>query len=805
MSSLNFIGRSAAIWRSIIWGGLILVSVAISLLSGGLRPVDDALSAIRFSAVQRPASQSLTIVEIDSRSLKAGASWPWDRTRYAEAIDKLVDAGAVLVAFDVDFSTVSGSTGDAALAEAISRHPGQVALATFNQNASYGGVDRNVVGNAPLAHLSRDAMLASVNVPVDADGKVRRYERSNASGVRSVAAFLAGAPAEGSDFLIDFGIKPRTIGQISFEDVLTNSFDPALVRGRVVLIGATALELGDEFATPKGLLPGVVIHGLAYESLSSGRALMSLGPLVLLMLCLLLGLALLPVRQGGPGLKALIIRHVISGLGILVLPILVQATMPVSLQFAPLLLTQIVFAVWATRVELARRARAVIEEREAGLLHLAMHQSETGLPNRRALLTAIDAARLELPGVEISIVTIGVERHAEMRGVVGYGVANELMGQLAQRMAELVDASCVAHVATSVLAFHRCGIGPEGLHELLSKLADLETNFQVESHSIDIFLRVGAAIDIEGGSSPEALLERATLALNKAQRTDQRVLVHDPAVFGSPRNNLALMTEMREGISAGDVMLHYQPKMTAADGSIRSVEALCRWRHPERGFVSPDEFIPIAEETGQIRTLTEWTVMQAVKDQARLREAGYDITVAINVSGRLLSDPEFLTHALEITGAVETRLCFEITETAVIESPATATDAIAAYRAAGIKISIDDYGSGLSSLGYLKMLNADELKIDKSLVVDVMTSARDRLIMKSTIDLAHSLGMAVVAEGVETEELTAALRLMGCDTIQGWHVSKALPVMTLMDFLGTRSSTAQTTRRQDPRLVAALP
>ncbi|MFJ6023107.1 putative bifunctional diguanylate cyclase/phosphodiesterase [Brevundimonas sp. NPDC092305] len=773
--------------RDAISAALLLLAIGGGLVAGALRPIDDVLAVLRFDATSRPASQSLTVLEIDSRSLRSAGAWPWDRARYAEAIDNLVEAGATLVAFDVDFSAPSTPAGDKALAEAIARHPGQIALANFVQNDTYGARDSGVVENRPIPELRQNALLATVNVPVDSDGKVRGYDmRSLTSSQPSVAALMAGSSSGPGSYDIDFGIDHRTIPHLSFEDVLQDRFDRSLVSGRVILVGATALELGDEFATPAGLIPGVYIHGLAYESLVQGRRLFTLHPLATVALCGLLIFLLRPRRGGGAPLRGLIIRHGVSALLLLFAPIGLQAISPLGLQVGVLLCTQVAMAVWATRVELARRAHAIIQEREAGLLHLAMHQPETGLPNRRSLTQRIQAAWERCPEAGIAVVTIGVARHAEMRGVVGYAVADGLLSQLAARTRALVGVE-VAQIATSTLAFMLQDL-PEGeLGGVLDGLKSLETTFQVDGHAIDIFLRMGAVEEGRGPVSPELLLERATLALNHAGEADGHAVVYSDDSFGSPANNLALMSEMRRAMASGDIALHYQPKLSLSDDGVRSVEALCRWRHPERGFISPDLFIPIAEETGQIRALTEWSLEQAIRDQARLQEWGHDVMIALNISGRLLTDEAFRTHVLERVARHPLRLCFEITETAVIQHPVLATDALAAFRSAGIKISIDDYGSGLSSLGYLKALKADELKIDKSLVVDVLDSQRDRLIMKSTVDLAHSLNMTVVAEGVETEALAASLRLLGCDAIQGYWFARALPILQLAEFLDGRA------------------
>lgn len=792
--------------RELIVGVLILIGIAAVLFSGGFRPVEDLASGVRFDLAGRRPSQGLTIVEIDSRSLRAAGSWPWDRTRYAEVVENLVDAGAVLVAFDVDFSAPSTPEADGAFAEAISRHPGQVALANFVQNESYGSRQGDLVRNTPLAAFRKDALLASVNVPVDSDGKVRSYDAAPVSSERlSVAALLAGGATDAGAFDIDFGIDHRGISHLSFEDVARNRFDRSQVSERVILIGATALELGDEFATPSGLMPGVYIHGLAYESLTGGRALKTLHPLLILGLCAGLALFLRPRRYGSEPVRALIVRHALVVGALLIVPVVVQMAAPVSLPVAPFLCVQLAFAIWATRVELAGRARAIVQEREAGLLHLAMHQPETELPNRRALLRDIGDIWEARPSSSVSVIAVGVARHAEMRGVVGYNVANGLMVQLARRVEDLTGASRVTQISTSVLAVAFENVDEDDLSALLSRMRELETTFQVEGNSIDIFARIGVAREAAGPVSPELIVERATVALNLARESDDHIVLYDEAAFGSPANNLALMSEMHRALASGDIALHYQPKMTAADGRVRSVEALCRWRHPSRGPIAPDLFIPIAEETGQIRALTEWSIEQAIRDHGRLRAWGHDLTIALNVSGRLLTDEAFRTRALQLIAEHDASLCFEITETAVIRQPALATEAIAAYRAAGIKISIDDYGSGLSSLGYLKMLKADELKIDKSLVVDVLKSQRDRLIMKSTIDLAHGLGMSVVAEGVETDALTACLTLLGCDVIQGYWVARPLPVLQLAEFMDARNAAETTTHNGlEPTKVVAV-
>lgn len=760
-------------------------------LTGLLRPVDDGLADLRFRLLARPTSGTLTTVEIDSASLQAAGRWPWGRERYATAIENLQKAGAKVVAFDVDFSAPSAPESDQALQAAVEAHPGAVILPVFVQRSAR-GADGALVENAPLPALADQAVLASVNVPVDPDGRVRRYPFAleTRGGPRpSIGALLADAPpGRAGTFLLDYGIRVEDTPHLSFEAVHQGRFDPALVRGRSVLIGATALELGDEFATPRvGTMAGVHVHALAYESVRAGRALTRLNPYATLLIAGLLVLLLRP-RRGAMSLKTLLARHFAAAAGSIVLPLWLQALLPVTLDVAPILLAQTLVLVWSVRTELERRAQAIVHEREAGLLHLAMHEPETELPNRRALTVEV-AGRLADEGA-LAVVAVGIDRYPVMRGAVGYGMANLVVRALAERLAEATGQTRVAHLSTSVLGLVLSAPTRAELMEQVQKLERLSPAVQIGEHAVDAFVRLGVAYRGKHAESAEQLLENASLALDRARRIDRRTVAYDAAAFVDPQTNLALMSDMRRGLKAGDISLRYQPKVCPATGRVAGVEALVRWEHPTLGPIAPDDFIGAAEETGAIRGLTEWALERVLADRTRLRDAGHRVNLALNVSPRLLTDGGFLERALKAVRKDARELTFEITETAVVRSPEAAMSALAAYRAAGVKIAIDDYGAGLSSLAYLKMIHADELKLDRSLVSGAGSSERERLILKSTIELAHGLGMKVVAEGVETEPVREALAGLGCDAIQGYLIARAMPLDELIGFLAAETARA---------------
>jgi EAL domain-containing protein (putative c-di-GMP-specific phosphodiesterase class I) len=340
----------------------------------------------------------------------------------------------------------------------------------------------------------------------------------------------------------------------------------------------------------------------------------------------------------------------------------------------------------------------------------------------------------------------------------------------------------VARITADMLGFVIIADGEDAaMGEAQRLLAALERPVRVQGEPIDVALSVGLAplAGLEVGMA----IERASIALDQARAARRKSAFFDAEAYGDPAANLSLMSHLLTGIAEGQLELHHQPKLDFRLRRVTATEALVRWNHPARGRIYPDVFITMAEETGHIRALTEWVVRQAIADQMTLAAAGHQIDVAVNISGRVLGEPDFVDFCRDAVAGAVGRICFEITETAVIENPDVALRMLDAFADMGIAISIDDFGSGLSSLGYLKRIRGHELKIDRSIVADVAMSQRDALIVRSTIDLAHSLGLKVVAEGIETNDVFSLLAAMGCDHAQGYLISRPLPLSGLFEFL----------------------
>ncbi len=762
-------------------GAIALASAAITIvcLTNATRPLDNGLSALRAAMIQRAPSGGIVVVEIDAPSLRAAGEWPWPRERFARAITNLRDAGAALIGFDVDFSARSGDGDDLALRDAIAADPGSIVLPTFLQR---GGEE-----NAPLASLSENAVVASVNVPIDADGRVRRYHRGfqhDGHYHASLAGVLASARyGDASSFVIDYGIRHDLIDRLSFEEVLRGDFDPERVRGRTVIIGSTALELGDEFSTPVDpTLPGVFVHALAFESLAQGRALVETQGVVELVIALLV-LALLWPQPGRLDLRGFFVRQAAVLSATLLAPLVIQIAAPVSVNLGLVLFAQMLCIIASVRQELDRRSSELARQREAHLTHVALHDPETDLPNRRAMLEAL-RAHLSSAGSEgvVVVLALGIDRFPTLRGAIGYSNANMLVRNLSERVAGCVHQPQVYHISTSILGAIVLARHVDEVSEFCAQNHELLSSaVPVDDQTFDLQIRVGAAGVATGIETAEALLEHASIALDQARLHNRRFVRYDVGEIADPAVQLALISDVRRGLEQGEFRLLYQAKARARDGAIVGAEALMRWRHPRHGEISPDNFISIAEETGAIDDLTRWAIDQAITDQAVMRANGVDLFISVNVSGRSLSDPEFCAFVADAVGRSDAKLCLEITETAIIDDPLAALSSIAAFRAAGVRIAIDDYGSGLSSLAYLKQLAADELKLDKSLIGEMKSSARDRLILKSTIDLAHGLGMSVVAEGVEDAATVSLLAAMGCDGVQGFLISLPISAQAFLE------------------------
>jgi diguanylate cyclase (GGDEF)-like protein len=327
--------------------------------------------------------------------------------------------------------------------------------------------------------------------------------------------------------------------------------------------------------------------------------------------------------------------------------------------------------------------------------------------------------------------------------------------------------------------------------------AVLTRPFDLEGHQVFVEASIGAVLYPVDGADADTLLRHADIAMYQAKRTGKGLIAYSVEHDPQSQNRLDVLSDLRQAIARGELCLHYQPQIRMIDGGCcGSLEALVRWRHPTRGMVPPSDFIPLAEESGFINELTLWVLREALTQAAALRSLGHEPRIAINLSARNLHYPG-LVDAVELqltTWKLDpSMLTIEITETAVMSDAKRSLEALNRLSALGIRLSIDDFGTGYSSLAYLRRLPVNELKVDRSFVMDMLANPSSDAIVSSTIQLGHSLGLTVVAEGVEDEATLKALKAMRCDYAQGYHIARPMPFEQLVDWMRTRGPVFEVT------------
>lgn len=410
-------------------------------------------------------------------------------------------------------------------------------------------------------------------------------------------------------------------------------------------------------------------------------------------------------------------------------------------------------------------------------------------------------AQSGLPFVAI----VGIDRFSGLREELGDETASSIVREVSARIAATLPSCHLGRVNRSSLEFtffcDDASAAETALHGLHRAL---EQPIPLPDRAVTLDVTIGFAGRETDDDPLEWLVDRAEYALAKAHAGRTNVAAFTVRDRVERAERLSLVRDLRNATANGELFLCYQPKLSLRTGKITAVEALVRWRHPVRGLVPPDEFIGLAEESEEIRPITHLVLQQALADQAELETAGHSLRIHVNISGQLVADASFASWALELVSGRTHGIGFEITETAVIANPDRALAHIRAFSDAGIAISIDDYGSGLSSLSYLKQIPAHELKIDKHFVTGLTSSHRDPLLVRSTIDLAHALDMEVTAEGVDNPMSLALLQVMGCDMVQGYHVAKPMTLASLVGFLGEFSAEACLRRPQLARTGRAV-
>lgn len=469
-------------------------------------------------------------------------------------------------------------------------------------------------------------------------------------------------------------------------------------------------------------------------------------------------------------------------------------------------------------LQLETRNRIQVEEHAR---HLSLHDELTGLANRTLLLDRLQQCIYLAERAQkcVGVLLVNLNRFQEVNNTLGHEQGDALLQRVGERLSEtLRHGDAVARIeepgAPNTLA-RLAGDEFALVLPMLSTMSDAQaisqralqlfnTPFVIGELSLDISVCLSVAFYPEHGEDPQLLLQRAEVAMYTAKKEQDGLVCYSPEQDHFSATRLTLMSELREAISSNTLELYYQPKVDLVTGKVTGFEALVRWMHEEHGFIPPDEFIPMAEETGMMIQLTRWVFRQAAEQCSRFASEGYEIGVAVNLSA---NDLMYKGLADEVAEVLETLslppelITLEVTESAMMQDPEQAQRTITRISETGVKFSIDDFGTGYSSLAYLKKLPVNEIKIDKSFVRDMEEDSDDAMIVHSTIDLAHNLSLKVVAEGVENGTIIELLKRLGCDTAQGYYLARPMPAEDIPGWLqespwGQASRSAQTSQKK---------
>jgi len=437
------------------------------------------------------------------------------------------------------------------------------------------------------------------------------------------------------------------------------------------------------------------------------------------------------------------------------------------------------------------RMREGIESHEKEILRLAYEDRLTGLPNRALfndrLAGAVNLARRT--GTPLTVMLMDLDRFKHINDTLGHTIGDNVLREVATRLrAALRESDTIARLGGDEFGVLLPTGNEDRIGEVVRKiLRAIEQPIEAEGQWLDVGASIGIARFPEHGDKPDTLISRADVAMYLAKAANSEFAFYDATHDGTQQEQLSLLGELRRAMDRQELRVYFQPKIDLRTGRTRGVEALVRWMHPMRGLVPPIEFMPFAERTGFVRTVTRFVLETALTRCGQWLAQGIRLSVSVNISVRDLQNtdlPDIVASLLASCAVPPELVCLEITESSFMENPQRALHTLGRLRALGIRLSIDDFGTGFSSLAYLRKLRVHEIKVDRTFIA-AMEDSDDMVIVRSTIELAHNLGLQVVAEGIEDEKSLARLRAMGCDEAQGFFMSRPLPEERLLEWLQT--------------------
>jgi diguanylate cyclase len=752
--------------------GILFWACLLSLICGFLEfglPLENMLRYARNEIRPQKASGDIVVVGIDGRSLNEVKRWPWPRAYHAQMIDTLNQAGAKRIFFDFTFDSYSDPENDQAMIEALKRTPDKVFLASRLVVDQATGIRSDHVSIPEFAKYSR---LVNINTEIDPFGIPLAFPyKMEISGEinPSMASTLANIEGEiGEYFRIDYAIKNKSINKVSAVDLLKYNFPKNLFLNKDVVIASSTIEMGDMYRMPgSGPTSGVYFTVLAAETLKRGKPLEYswFGPWAV---GIMLTAAFMRSRRK-------VLRRSIFGFGVtglLIMPLLLEQNL-IFVETVPALLAFAIVGVARARANFRKQLHdSGITNNVSGLHNLAaLHEAEVK-PN-------------------MTLIAMKIHNYLAIKSTVTAQHEKELIDQIISRIslgverANLYQSDDGAFVWIAEDMSHTTAVERiDALHSIF------RSAIKVGNQTVNLFVTFG--IDRDETRSLPNRASTAILAADEGAKSGDRWSLSDADKSNERAAQLFLVGRIDKAIANGEIWVAYQPKLDIATNRICGAEALVRWTHPDRGVINPDEFITMAEEQDRIDNLTLHVLENAIKTSSAINKHGVDFEIAANLSPRAFAGLPIDA----IASAMLTKyrlpahcLTLEITETATMRPNGEFIAVLERLRMIGINISVDDYGTGLSTLEYLRAIPSNEVKIDRSLISQIDFSPESRMIVNSTIQMVHSLGRSVVAEGVETESVLKLVSQMGCDKAQGYLISKPMRFRDLWNMISPETKT----------------
>jgi len=739
---------------------ILLLAAVVGLAVGSLTllsPLEGVLSVVSNRLRMHPASGKIVLVAVDDRSLADLKVQPWPRNYYAELVQQLHSAGARRIVVDTDTTRPESPDRDLAFKQALRVGRPNVWLTA---HSSFEEVGKSF-DSLPLRAFRHYAHIANANTWVERGYVWLQFYTVPSRGrqLPSIASVLGGRiGSAASAFPIDYSIDYRTVPTISAADIIRGQWQAKAVAGRDVVIGDTS-NSAERFTAPGyGLVPTIIFQIIGAETLKEGMP-VKIGWLVPLLIMLAAGAAFLGVKNRSIARATLLLAAFYISAGSVLLD-----SVHVTGAYMPSLaaLFVIVAAHVLTKTKTALRTRGTINP-------------ISGMKNYNAL-------RQEAPFKPQSVLAVRVTNYPAISAALTPVNERELLEQIKKRLLFAVATSEIFQGDEGIFAWTAESSDLDLLGEQLEALHALFRNPVIVAERL-IDLNVSFGVDVD---STRPVLQRASSALvaaDEAAQLGRRWLTYDSSVLDDADWRLSVLARLDHAIDAGEIWVAYQPKLDLLTGGVVGAEALARWTHPERGEISPGQFIPSAERGDRIEKLTQYVLEHAIRATALINRDVRPFEMSVNLSARLLINEEIIgvvSGLLRRYGLAPERLILEVTETAAMDDEGQSLRTLESLASLGIGLSIDDYGTGFSTLEYLRRIPAKELKIDRSFVAMLDKSLSDRIMVNSTIQLAHSLGRKVVAEGVETEAVLKELRRMGCDLAQGYHIGRPAPLDALL-------------------------